>query len=389
MVDPMSTSTTDLRSLESDESLRFNAPENELPVMWTANDDTNAAGIVAMAHRVVIVDGTYPITADVRVARSVSIADLEELGFTLVRSFCATYGTVVFMTADGVALSGFVGNRGVNLLVSTADTASLEYVVATMHESFPGTAPAGSMAIRSWAMGPHGARADEVRHDFAQWATTRENFPAATRTTIDDLVALERPTGGSMMVWHGAPGTGKTTAIRSLARAWNGWCDVELIIDPEAFFANAGYLMSVLTSGPIVDDHEGDTDDEPAAKRWKLIVVEDCDDLLLRAASAGSNGQLSRLLNVCDGLLGQELNVIVLFTTNAPVSAVHPAVLRPGRCLATVEFGSFTAAEVAARNSGVTPREMTLAELMAAEGGLPEVHGAAQASDDEGAPGYL
>lgn len=389
MIDPMGTSTTDLRSFESDESVRFGAPGNELPVMWTANDDTTASGIVAMAHRVLIVDGTYPITADLRLSRSVSIADLEALGFTLVRSFCATYGTIVFMTAPGVALSGFVGNRNVNLLVSTADAESLDFVVAMMRASFPGTAPAGSMAIRSWAMGPHGARADEVRHDFAQWATTRANFPTTTRTTIDDLVALERPAGGSVMVWHGEPGTGKTTAIRSLAHAWNGWCDLELIIDPEAFFANAGYLMSVLTSGPIDHESADETNDvESASKRWKLIVVEDCDDLLLRSAQAGSNGQLSRLLNVCDGLLGQELNVIVLFTTNASVRAVHPAVLRPGRCLTTVHFGSFSAAEVAARDSDVAPREMTLAELMAAEGGLPEVHGVTQTPDDD-APGYL
>lgn len=74
-------------------------------------------------------------------------------------------------------------------------------------------------------------------------------------------------------------------------------------------------------------------------------------------------------MNVCDGLLGQELNVIVAFTTNAPPVAIRPAVLRPGRCLATVEFGPFSAAEVAARETGVDPREMTLAELTAAEGG--------------------
>lgn len=94
------------------------------------------------------------------------------------------------------------------------------------------------------------------------------------------------------------------------------------------------------------------------------------------SASNTPDGQLSRLLNVCDGLLGQGLNVIVLFATNAPLGVIHPAVLCPGRCLATVEFGPFSATEVAARGTGIDAREMTLAELTAAEGGVPDVLGA-------------
>ena len=383
MVGPMSTSATDLRLFEGDEQASFGAPELGLPLMWTGTDDTNPTGIVLMAHRMLIADGTFPVTADVRVDRDVTVEELEQCGFALVRLHTASYGTAVFMRGDGAALSGFVRSGSGSLFVSTADRASLDVVVAMLRERFSVTPPPEAMAIRSWAMGPHGPRADEVRHDFPRWETSRRNFPESTRSTVDELAALERPAGGSIMVWHGAPGTGKTTAIRSLSRAWHGWCDLELIIDPEALFANAGYLMNVLTSGAINGD-DSDAEDRDAPQRWKLIVVEDCDDLLLRAAQSGSTGQLSRLLNVCDGLLGQELNVIVLFTTNAPLSAVHPAVLRPGRCLATVEFASFSASEVAARSSGAVAREMTLAELMAVEGGVPTVLGATPEASPQG-----
>jgi len=44
------------------------------------------------------------------------------------------------------------------------------------------------------------------------------------------------------------------------------------------------------------------------------------------------------LLNVTDGLLGQGMNAIVLVTTNEPLRKLHPAVQRPGRCKAQVEF---------------------------------------------------
>jgi ATP-dependent 26S proteasome regulatory subunit len=39
-----------------------------------------------------------------------------------------------------------------------------------------------------------------------------------------------------------------------------------------------------------------------------------------------------------DGLIGQGLRILVLVTTNEPIKALHPAVARPGRCAANIEF---------------------------------------------------
>lgn len=55
--------------------------------------------------------------------------------------------------------------------------------------------------------------------------------------------------------------------------------------------------------------------------------------------------RLSRLLNVVDGLIGQGLRVLVLVTTNEPLGSLHPAVTRPGRCAAQIEFAAFSSEE--------------------------------------------
>ena len=90
------------------------------------------------------------------------------------------------------------------------------------------------------------------------------------------------------------------------------------------------------------------------------------------AASARAEvGQgLSRLLNLTDGLLGQGVRCILLVTTNEPIGRLHPAVRRPGRCWASIDFGPFGVDEanawLALRGSERTVRgPSTLAELYA------------------------
>ena len=164
---------------------------------------------------------------------------------------------------------------------------------------------------------------------------------------------------------HGAavarrPRHGQVThALRALARAWRGWCALHYVTDPDSFLTGTDYLMSVATASP--------GEDEPA---WRLIVLEDAGELMGAAARADTGQGLSRVLNLTDGLLGQGQRCLLLVTTNEPVGRLHPALRRPGRCWAEVEFAPFSAREAAAwlRRRG-TPRRApvggTLAELYA------------------------
>ena len=114
----------------------------------------------------------------------------------------------------------------------------------------------------------------------------------------------------------------------------------------------------------------GPGDDEDGKKAWRLLVLEDTGELLTPDAKSIIGQGLSRFLNVVDGLIGQGLRVLVLVTTNEPIKALHPAVARPGRCAANIEFEPLTAAEAAAwfqqHGSSETPGEpLPLAELYA------------------------
>jgi hypothetical protein len=186
-------------------------------------------------------------------------------------------------------------------------------------------------------------------------------------SAIERLTAMTPATvNGRLIIMHGSPGTGKTTALRALARAWRDWCQADLVIDPQQLFTDPSYLAKVATGARIPGDD----------RAWRLLLLEDSDDLIRADGGQATSQQLARLLNLTDGLLGHGGNVIVAVTTNEKVGRVHPAVLRPGRCMAQIEVGPLPYEQATAwlgTSAGVGAYGATLAELLALRDGVPSV----------------
>ena len=255
----------------------------------------------------------------------------------------------------------------------TAETAALaEAVMNRISAAVPAPErPDAQERVTLWAAGTNGSPTRHRRWiDTPRWATIERNYPNDVGSVLAELMSMAGPPQqtGRLLLWYGDAGTGKTTAIRALAHEWSQWADVHFVLDPEAFFGAPDYLMQV-----VADEDMWDPRWATRPGRWKVLVVEDADELIRADARNESGAALGRLLNLSDGILGYGLRALLLITTNEAMRGLNPAVVRPGRCLADVQFSRFSHREALdwLDGSGRVPSgDVTLAELYQARGDL-------------------
>jgi ATPase family associated with various cellular activities (AAA) len=262
-------------------------------------------------------------------------------------------GTLVHLTLGGGRMYAAVAGETQDRVSGTLES---------LRQKFPPPDPSSTheVTVTFWTYSPHGPQPSWRTIAVPEWEEIELNYAEHTRGQLAHMMRDFQPAhGGQLLLWHGKAGTGKTFGLRALAWEWREWCDFHYIVDPDSFFGeHADYLMSVLLmpshemghrsfvrAGGIVAMGDTEGEEERREKPWRVLILEDTGELLTPDAKTMIGQGLSRFLNVVDGLIGQGLRVLVLVTTNEPIRTLHPAVARPGRCAANIEFESLSVAE--------------------------------------------
>ena len=147
---------------------------------------------------------------------------------------------------------------------------------------------------------------------------------------VSDFVSRYLAASETVLVLQGSPGTGKTRLVRAILGAISG---------RKGDSARVMYTAdkrSLENDQIFVDFITGSHD---------AFVIEDADHMLL--ARSNGNHDLHRFLAIADGVVRAQGRKII-FTTNLPnINDVDEALLRPGRCFATVRTRPLERSEAA------------------------------------------
>jgi hypothetical protein len=338
------------------------------PPVLNLDDENSPSDVIDLLFLDGFANGVQPYAQHRNVSRPKRKARLCPAGARLLRAVRWGRHEARLYAGDGWTLRvrrWYDGSADLSVTAVDADTAAAVLDESTRDAIRPAPAKSDAVPVGFWHKpGGHPIRRERLITS-QRWPQVRGNYAPDAAAALDRLMQLTASdVNGRLLLLYGPPGTGKTTVLRTLAARWHKWCQVDCVLDPERLFADPGYLVEVAMGT------DGDK------RRWRLLLLEDCDELIGGGARYASGQALSRLLNLTDGMLGQGRDVLVAITTNEDVSRFHPAVIRPGRCLARVELGPLPFDQARAwlgTGDGIGAGGATLAQLYALRNGTDPI----------------
>lgn len=216
-----------------------------------------------------------------------------------------------------------------------------------------------SIGLVSWDDGSFFVKDFDIKENTPELTLLDEHYGDGFEDFNNELIKKLTSETKGLTLFHGIPGSGKTTVIRYLLKKLKE-------IDKNN---NILYFPPVMV-GTITDPNFINfiSDWVSDSKGNNYLLIEDAEPLLESRDSTRNMG-ITNLLNLTDGLLNDIFNIQIIATFNTKLSNIDDALLRPERLMArkeftvlTVERGKDLASKIGVDAKLIT-KKMTLAEI--------------------------
>lgn len=148
-------------------------------------------------------------------------------------------------------------------------------------------------------------------------------YPSITEkynVTVDNFIDEYLKSDESVLLLTGRKGSGKTELIRQIISKSEK--NAQITFNKEIIRDNGFYY------------------DFFSSDYYDILIIEDADDILMKRESG--NDIMDLFLNLSDGIISNKEKKFI-FTSNLPnLNSIDEALLRNGRCFATIEFKTLT-----------------------------------------------
>lgn len=133
---------------------------------------------------------------------------------------------------------------------------------------------------------------------------------------VDDFVNNDE---SGLLIFNGEPGTGKSYYIRSLINR----CNKQFIFVTQDIVNQMSTPQFISFLMELEDS---------------VLILEDCENIIMSRDGGNKSSAMSNVLNICDGILSDILNIKIIVTFNTNLKNIDKALLRKGRLKYQYEF---------------------------------------------------
>lgn len=152
-----------------------------------------------------------------------------------------------------------------------------------------------------------------------------------------------------LILLHGAPGTGKTSYIKSLISRFQ---------ESRFIFVQNEFVQDLLKPDFI---------SFLIKYRNSILIIEDAEKVITSRENLNESSVVSTILQLTDGLFSDYLNIKIICTFNTNINRIDKALLRKGRLIANYEFKPLTKEKsnklLASLGHDISNTDMSLADI--------------------------